>query len=858
MTRKEFRELTEARIVILDGSTGRNLQQRGMPAGVCPEDWILKNPEILVELQREFLEAGTDILYAPTFTANRIKLEEYGLAEEIEAINKGLVGLSRQAVEEYHKKTGSTRKAYIAADLTMTGEQVYPLGSLSFEELVDIYKEQLGYIISEVDLIVVETMMSLQECRAALLAAREVCDLPVMITLTYAENGRTLFGTDPKTAIIVLQAMGADAVGVNCSTGPDKMHDIIREMKQYANVPIVVKPNAGMPKLVGEETVFPMGPEEFAEQMRQLVELGAGIVGGCCGTAPEHMEQLVRAVADKRPLPLQGRHIRALTTEQNTVEIPLDGRFMMVGERINPTGKKALQAELREGNLSLVNQMAAEQAELGADILDINVGMNGIDEKEMMLQVMQEALHASELPLCIDSSHVPVVEAALRIYPGRALINSISFETEKYEKLIPIARKYGAMFILLPLSDKGLPKDMEEKKQIIHTVLERAVRLGLSKEDVIVDGLVNTVGANKNAAIEAIQTIRYCKEELGMATIIGLSNISFGLPERQFINSTFLSFAIQAGLTMAIANPSQDLLVNTALAADLLLGVEDAAERYINRVTSRPTVIHSGTGINAAGERNRPNGNQREQSGQKPAGSQADPGTGVTSDNQAEEIARDGLSGNKQAVFQAVVKGNRKSILTLVDNLLEEGTAPGAIIDQVLIPAINEVGKLYDKQIYFLPQLINGAEAMKSAIDYLEPMLDKGDQEKPKATVVIATVAGDIHDIGKNLVSLMLKNYGYRVLDLGKDVPTEKIIETAREENADIIALSALMTTTMVVMKKVVQLAKEQGVKAKIIIGGAVVTDSYREEIGADGYSEDAQSAVTLVRRLTEQGSNAV
>jgi 5-methyltetrahydrofolate--homocysteine methyltransferase len=400
MTKKEFLELTESRVVILDGSTGRNLQKRGMPTGVSPEDWMLKNPQILIDLQREFLEAGSDIIFAPTFTANRIKLAEYGLADRIVEINKGLVGLSKKAVREYREKTGSDRKVYIAADITMTGEQVQPLGNLPFEELVEVYKEQLGYILPEgVDLIVVETMMSLQECRAALLAVKEICELPVMISLTFNENGRTLYGTDPKTAVIVLQSMGADAVGLNCSTGPDKMHELVCEMKEYANVPVMVKPNAGIPRLINGQTVFPMGPEEFAKEMRKITEEGANLVGGCCGATPEHMELLVKAVSDiKRHAPLLKGHVRALTTEQKTLEMPLDGRFMIVGERINPTGKKALQAELREGSLAIVSQMAAEQKELGADLLDINMGMNGIDEKEMMLQSMQEALQSAELP----------------------------------------------------------------------------------------------------------------------------------------------------------------------------------------------------------------------------------------------------------------------------------------------------------------------------------------------------------------------------------------------------------------------------------------------------------------------------
>lgn len=827
MTRQEFAKLINSRIVFVDGATGSNLQKLGRPSNVCPETWILENPEVLIGLQEEFLEAGSDILFVPSFTANRIKLQEYGQQERIKEINQGLVKLSRQAVQKYREKTDNQRPIYVAGNLTMTGEQLQPMGKLAFEELVDIYKEQLSYLLEEgVDLIVVETMMSLQECRAAVLAVKESCELPLIVSLTFEENGRTLYGTAPKTAVIVLQSMGVDAIGVNCSTGPDKMLSIIKEMKPYANIPIMAKPNAGIPQLIDGKTVFPMKEDEFATEMLKLVEAGANIAGGCCGSTPGHIAQMVRLLKEATPiLPKQSR-VRALTTEQETLEIPLDGQFLVVGERINPTGKKALQQELMDGKLDMVLAMAEEQKELGASILDINIGMSKINEKETMLQVIQEVLPLAKLPLAIDTSNIEVMEAALRIYPGRALINSISLEKEKYEKLIPIAKKYGAMFILLPLSDKGLPKSIEEKKQIIQTVMERAFQLGLTKEDIIVDGLVNTVGANKNAAIEAIETIRYCKEELGVATIVGLSNISFGLPERQYINSTFLAFAMQAGLTMAIANPSQDLLMNTALAADLLCGVEGAAEKYIERVTERPTTITTQT------------------KGETPS-----------ADSSAEALVKvaepaDARTEVKKHIFDGVVKGNRKGIIALVEKGLEQGLTPDGIIEEALIPAINEVGRLYESQRYFLPQLISGAEAMKLAIDYLEPMLKKDEKGSRKGTIVIATVAGDIHDIGKNLVALMLKNYGFHVIDLGKDVPTEKILDTAEREKADIIALSALMTTTMVEMKKVVEAAKERGLKCKIIIGGAVITDSYAVEIGADGYSEDAQSAVSLVNKI--------
>lgn len=577
MTREAFRELVKKGPVLLDGATGTNLQKAGMPVGVCPEQWILENSEVLIDLQKRYVEAGTDILFAPTFTASRIKLKEYGLEDHLEEMNRKLVALSKEAAKGTN--------ALVAGDLTMTGEQLYPLGDLMFEDLVDVYKEQ-AKIIAEAgaDLFVVETMMSLQECRAAVLAIREVCDLPVMVSLTYNEDGRTLYGTDPVTAVVVMQSLGADAVGMNCSTGPEAMLEPIAKMAEYATIPLLAKPNAGMPELIDGQTVFNVEPEEFAEVGKKLVEEGAAIIGGCCGTTPEHIRALKEAVKGiPVKAPLQTKR-RMLTSERKSVEITLDGRFMVIGERINPTGKKKLQAELKEGSLNLVRTMALEQEENGASILDINMGMNGIDEKEMMLRTIYEVTSTVDCPLCIDSSHVDIIEAALCIYPGRALINSISLEKEKFEKLLPIAKKYGAMFILLPLSDEGLPKDSAEKHGIIRTIMDEAVRIGMAKEDIIVDGLVATIGANPNAALECFETFSYCKNALELPTACGLSNISFGLPERTYVNTAFLTMAIANGLTMAIANPSQELLMNAAFASDMLLNKKESDIRYIERM----------------------------------------------------------------------------------------------------------------------------------------------------------------------------------------------------------------------------------------------------------------------------------
>ena len=456
MKREELYRLIKEGPIILDGATGSNLQKAGMPVGVCPEQWILENEEALIRLQKSYVDAGTRILYAPTFSGNRIKLAEYGLEANAQEINRKLVALSKKAAGNL---------ALVAGDMTMTGEALEPIGPMKLDTLIDIYKEQAKYLYEAgVDLFVVETMMSLAETRAAVIAIKEICDLPVIASMTFQEDGRTLYGTDPVTAVVVLQSVGADVIGVNCSTGPDEMIPIVRQMKEYADIPILAKPNAGLPVLVQGETIYPMSPEEFASYGAAFVDAGAGLLGGCCGTTPEHIRCLAEAVRECEVKTPENLHPMMLASERKSQEIALDGNFLVIGERINPTGKKKLQEELRAGKLQIVEEMAEQQEEMGAHILDINMGTNGIDEKEMMLKAIQKVTMVSSLPLCIDTSYVDVMEAALRAYPGRALVNSISMEKEKIEKLLPLVKKYGAMFILLPLSDKGLPENLEEKK----------------------------------------------------------------------------------------------------------------------------------------------------------------------------------------------------------------------------------------------------------------------------------------------------------------------------------------------------------------------------------------------------------
>ena len=840
MTREKFIDFTKDHIIYLDGATGSNLVKAGMPSGVCPEQWILEHREVMLQLQKEYVQAGTNILYAPTFTANRVKLAEYHLEKNMSSMIHDLVAISKEAAADT-----PGHPVYVAGDITMTGEQLRPMGKMELEDLIAIYKEQILCLVDAgADLLVVETMMSLAETRAALIAAKEVCDLPVIATLTFEADGRTLFGTDAKTAAVVLESLGASAIGANCSTGPAQMEGIISDMVSVTTIPIIAKPNAGLPFLdENGTTCYNMEAEEFTEEMQVLVNAGATILGGCCGTTPEFIRQLhdrfgtvAQATATRRP-----EGIRYLTSERITHSFGLEDGFFVVGERINPTGKKALQAQLREGNFEKVIQFAEEQETCGAKVLDINMGMSGIDEKLCMLRALEEVSGVTNLPLSLDSSYVEVLEAALRNYPGRALVNSVSLETEKFEKLLPVVAKYGAMFILLPLSDAGLPKDIEEKKEIIHKIYDRALSLGMRKEDIVVDGLVATVGANPKAALETLETIRYCKSN-GFATICGLSNISFAMPERGFVNTAFLTLAIQSGLTMAIANPSQEMLMSCALATDLLLNKEEAALRYIE---------YAG-GVKERREEKEAELSRKlallEQQGTKAASTDnTEVPSAVTASKDTPQINE-----MQEKLKTAVLKGNRNGIVKITNEALESGEKPVELLNQVLLPAINLVGEYFDQGKYFLPQLIASAEAMKNSIEVLEPLLQTGNSGEEMPVVVIATVEGDIHDIGKNLVALMLKNHGFHVIDLGKDVPQAKILETAKEHHAEFIALSALMTTTMQRMREIVAAAKQEGITAKIIIGGAVITQEYADEIGADGYSKDAADAVKLAKSLME------
>lgn len=797
MTRTEFRKYFDKGLVILDGATGTQLFKIGMPADACPEKWAVENPDALIAVQKSYVECGTDILYTFSMGGNVIKLAEYGLQPQTRELNRKLAELARQAV---------AGNALVAGDISSCGILLEPYGEITFEQSVESYKEQIrGLLEGGVDLFVIETMMDIQETRAALIAIRELCDLPVMVTMTYEDGMRTLMGTDPVTALVTLQSLGADAVGCNCSCGPAEMVDIIRAMKPYARVPLVVKPNAGKPRLVNGKTVFNMDADTFCSYAQALVDAGANALGGCCGTSPEYIKKL-SAIAGKLTAQKPADATCAMASSgRRTVFIRRDQPLTVIGERLNPTGKKFLREALVQNDMDKVAQLAREQMEAGADLLDVNAGVPGLDEKKTLTDMVRAVMDAVPLPLCLDSSNPEALEAALRIYPGRAIINSVSGEKVKMERILPLAAKYGAMFILLPIDDGGVPETAEERIKIIQKVYETARSYGFSRKDILVDGVVMTVAAGGHAAGETLRVLEWCNNN-GFNTVIGLSNVSFGLPARENINAAFLAMAVANGLTSAIMNPNSQQLMDIKRASDVLKARDLNAGEYI-----------------------------RHYSAQEAKGGQGQPAK------------------NMPTVFDAVLNGMSGEIAGAVLADLDKGLSPKEIIDNSLIPAIRKVGELYEEKKYFLPQLIKGAEAMEKAMEVLAPYLDKeaGSGIGRKGTIVMATVKGDIHDIGKNIVALLLRNYGFEVIDLGKDVPADRIIQATKDNNADIIGLSALMTTTMTEMPKVAAMAADAGIKARIMVGGAVLDNEYAESFGAY-YSKDAYSAVKLAESLIQ------
>ncbi len=798
MNRVEFAALTAERILILDGAMGTELIKRGMPSGVCPEAWVLEHPEAVLQVQSQYAAAGAKIVYAPTFGGNRLKLNEFGLGDQVVEINRKLAALSRQAAPNCR----------IFGDLAPTGQFVEPSGDLPFEEAVAIYREQVqGLLEGAVDGFVIETMMDVQEARAALLAVRELCDLPVMVTLTFEAGKRTLAGNDPVAALLTMQALGADAFGCNCSSGPEGLAEIIAQIKPYAEIPLVAKPNAGLPQFRAGKTVFPMEAEEFGAHADTLVGAGASIIGGCCGTTPEHIAALL-AQAEKLAAPAIGAELRGLVSSARSFHLlNTDGPFTVIGERINPTGKKALQAELRAGSLALVRKFADEQAAAGAALLEVNVGMPGIDEAQVMREAVSLLSRSNTLPLCIDTTNPQAAEAGLRIYPGRALFNSISAEPERLEKVLPLAAKYGAMLIILPLTEEGIPESLEERIATIERIVEAAKAYGYHLDDLCVDGLVMTISSNQQAAKLTLNQIAWCAER-GIKSVCGLSNVSFGMPRRDLVNQAFLSMAIGNGLDMAILNPLQSELMDMVRAGDALSARDPKLQKFC--------ALYAGSGKTAL--------------------------------LPAHELSPE------EKLSRALLQGDAAGMPGILDAALATGATARDLVDRILVPGITEVGNRFERKEFFLPQLIMSADAMQAAMAQLQPLLEKQQETtQAKDKIILATVKGDVHDIGKNIVAIMLRNYGFEVIDLGKDVAAETILDTAEREQVKLIGLSALMTTTMGEMKTVVDLARQRGLNdLRFIVGGAVLDENYAQSIGAS-YAADALAAVKMAQNLIKR-----
>jgi 5-methyltetrahydrofolate--homocysteine methyltransferase len=794
--RNKINYLLKRKIIILDGAWGTELYRRGMPDNAVPEVWGMENPEVLKEIHSEYKKAGADIIYAATFGANRIKLGSRKI-KNVKQINKELCQIAKAA---------AGKNCLVAGDIGGLGLFVEPFGELSFEEAVDIFKEQVsGQLAGGADLFVIETMIDIQETRAAFIAVKELCDKFTIVTMTYEAGGRTLNGTSPEAALITLQSLGADCVGANCSTGPGDMLKIAKRLKSFATVPLAFKPNAGMPRLVGGKAHFSMSAREFSLFAEKFARLGANMLGGCCGTTPSHIYEVKAKLSGKKPVAPRQKYLSALSSAQSALIFEKQKNILIAGESINPTGKPAFQQELRAGRMTLLRNLANEQKQNGADLLDVNVGVPQANEEKLMLEAISLLSKTVDLPLIIDSSNVKVIEKALRFYPGRALINSISGESARLKPLLALAKKYGAMFIVLPIAAKSLPRDIGERKNIIKRIFREAENAGFSKNDFVVDCLAFTVSSNPKAAIEALKTISWCRNKFKADTIIGLSNISFGLPKRQIINTTFLNMAREAGLTLAIANPLQNKKAINRLAKALLLNRKNAAAEFINYYS-------------------------------------------LTAKNKIKK-SQDRKLSPEEEIYKSVTEGNKQDIAGLIRNILKSGKDPLSLMEDVLIPAIIKVGEFFEKKEYFLPQLIASAEAMKSGTQVLLPYIkDKGRKGK-KALVMLATVEGDIHDIGKNIVSLLLENHGFKIIDLGKDVSAQKIIAAIKKHKPDIVGLSALMTTTMVNMKKVAALAAKERLKCEFMVGGAVVTKHFAESIKA-AYAKDGVGAVKLAQEL--------
>lgn len=784
-------------IHIFDGAMGTMLQEGGLKAGGCPELMNIEQPEVVRKIHEAYIEAGATMIETNTFGASSLKLDHYGLEDRVAELNQAAVRIAQEA---------SRGRAKIVGSLGPTGRFITPLGDLDFEEAYQSFYEQAKALADAgADYLIFETCIDIQEMRAGLLAAKDATKLPIICQLSYSEDGRSVTGTDPQTAAVTLEALGADIIGVNCSLGPQELVPIVQTLADNCSVPISVLPNAGMPRLENGKTIFPMQPDEFASWGTKLVAAGATYLGGCCGTTPAHIKALAAAVQDLSPAERKPADKRLrLTSRSKTIIIDKDLPTTLIGERINPTGRKKLAEEIKNGSLFSVKREAIDQVRAGARLLDVNMGVGGIDQAKAMHDAIREVAQITDSPLAIDTSDTKTLEAGLRAYPGRALINSVSAEKERIEEFLPLAKKYGAAILCLPITEDGVPKTAEDRVDVIRDIIKEAKKNGLTDGDFLLDALVMTISADQNACLEVLNTLRLYRTNFGYPSTMGLSNISFGLPNRPLINSTFFSMCLAAGLDAPIMNPYDEKMQEALMASAALLGKDPRGIDFSRSEVNLKMPKKAAT---------------------------------------AKPIEGDVLA----AIKQAVIDGASESIALLTERAIREGHSSNEITEKALTAAMNDIGVDFGAGRVFLPQVLLSAEAMRAAFEKIKELLP-AQQEADKGMVVMATVKGDVHDLGKNIVSALLSNSGFDLIDLGKDVDADTIVRTALEKEADIVGLSALMTTTMTQIDKVIKKLREAGSEAKVIVGGAAVTEDYATSAGADAYANDGVSAVKIAK----------
>lgn len=820
----KLKELLKKEYVILDGGMGTMLQAAGMKMGETPEMLNITQPELLISIHEKYLNAGSDIIYANTFGGNRYKLEECGHSVE-ELVTAGIKN-ARTACNNVKPE------ALVALDVGPIGQMLEPTGTLSFEEAYEMYAEMVkAGEAAGADLVVFETMTDLLDVKAAVLAAKENSSLPVMTTMTFEENMRTFTGCQISAFALTVSGLGVDALGVNCSLGPKELEPVIAELTQWTNLPVVVKPNAGLPDPV--TNLYNVNATQFAEFMKDLRKYGIKVFGGCCGTTPEFIKALTDMLKkegnpEKTPVVIPS----AVCSATNTVIVD---QPRVVGERINPTGKKVFKQALIDNDMDYILGQALEQTSAGADILDVNVGLPGIDERQMMIDTVKSLQSVVDVPLQLDSTIPKVLDSALRIYNGKPIVNSVNGEEESLNNILPIVKKYGAAVIGLALDKDGIPKKAKDRVAIAKKIMDRAVAIGIPKEDIYIDCLTLTASAEQEGVMETLNALHTVKHELGLRTVLGVSNISFGLPNRVLVNHIFLTMAMQSGLDLAIINPNVYEMMGAVRAYKLLANIDKNSVDYIKAYASMPNVSKINPMNMSAGN----------------AGG-ASAGAGNKNQDSAGNINLKDKKGSYTCddLFYAVEKGLKNEGASITEELLTTMDSMD-IVNNALIPALDKIGEEFEKGTLFLPQLIMAAGVAQGAFEVIRKhMVMSNNAPVSKGKIVIATVKGDVHDIGKNIVKVLLENYGYEVIDLGKDVEYQAVVDAIRDNDAKLCGLSALMTTTLVSMKKTIELIHENNLDCKVMVGGAVLTPEYAKEIHADFYSKDAKESVDIAKRV--------